>query len=488
VTVAIASSGCGEEGGGSEPEAPRGLARIALPGVPSRLDPQLTGAAGARPILRSLHTPLLAYRHAEGEEGAELVPALAEELPAVSENGRTYSLRLRKGMLYSDGTPIRASDFEFAIDRLRALNPADAGRYANIAAISADDGSGEITIRLAEPRGSFIKDLALPLAAPVPRNSEAGGSRSGPPSSGPLAVAPAGNLPGLLRLRRNPRFISVLEAGAELPEAKVDGVAISTSAGHPERFVPAEGNSLDVPYIWMNTQSPPFNDARVRQAVNHALDRERLVEILDGRLDPGEEILPEGMPGHETLALYPPDLARARELIREANPLDTEVTVWTDDSQDHRRIAGYYRNRLAGIGLAAAVRVIPHDAYAATVGALDAPGLDTGVAEVRPGSAHPSELLELLDGDRIAPVGNRNLSRVDIPELNAELDRLAESGLDRSEDGYAELDRDFMEEAVWAPLGQARITVLVSDRVDLDRVAIHPLFGLDLTSLVLEPR
>jgi peptide/nickel transport system substrate-binding protein len=238
----------------------------------------------------------------------------------------------------------------------------------------------------------------------------------------------------------------------------------------------------------MNTQSPPFNDARVRQAVNHALDRERLVEILDGRLDPGEEILPEGMPGHETLALYPPDLARARELIREANPLDTEVTVWTDDSRDHRRIAGYYRNRLAGIGLAALVRVIPHDAYAATVGALDAPGLDTGVAEVRPGSAHPSELLELLDGDRIAPVGNRNLSRVDIPELNAELDRLAESGLDRSEDGYAELDRDFMEEAVWAPLGQARITVLVSDRVDLDRVAIHPLFGLDLTSLVLEPR
>ena len=437
-------------------------------------------------MLRSLHTPLLAYRHADGEEGAELLPALAVELPQVTEDGRTYTLRLREGMLYSDGTPIRASDFEFAIDRLRALNPADARRYADIAEIRADDSSGRITIRLAEPRGSFAYDLALPFAAPVPRGW-AESDESGPPSSGQFEVVPPGGPPGLLRLDRNPRFRTVLEAGAELPEPEVLGVAVLTGARQPAGFVPVAGNSLEVAYIWMNTQSPPFNDARVRQAVNHALDRQRLVEILDGTLDPGEEILPEGMPGHETLAVYSPDLARARELITEANPLDTEVTVWTDDTRDDRRIARYYRNRLAAIGLTATLMVVPRGAHDDSVGDLDAPGLDTGVTEARPGSAHPAELLELLDGDRITPEGNQNLARVDIPELNAELDRLLMLMLDRSEDGYADLDRALMAEAVWAPLGQRRVAALVSDRLDLDRVVIHPLLGLDLTSLEPAP-
>jgi hypothetical protein len=104
------------------------------------------------------------------------------------------------------------------------------------------------------------------------------------------------------------------------------------------------------------------------------------------------------------------------------------------------------------------------------------------------GSAHPSELLELLDGDRIESAGNPNLSRVDIPELNAEIDLLSASALDPAEGGYADLDRAFMEEAVWAPVGQVRVAALVSDRIDLDRVSFHPLFGLDLTSLELVPR
>lgn len=430
--------------------------------------------------MRSVYTPLLAYRHSEGEEGAELIPGLADSLPRISADRRTYTLHLRPGMRYSDGTPIRASDFRRAVERLSRSGSRAAARYGDISAISTDDRTREIEIRLERPRSSFANDLASPLAAPL--RLPARGPASLPlPSSGPFAFGRSGyDRPVLVRNEVFERTIR--EAGAEIPAAEADRVVLGATGG----LVPVEANTLDLAYIWMNTQAPPFNDARVRQAVNHAIDRQRIVELLGGRLDPGEEILPEGMPGHETLALYQHDLDRARELITEANPLDTEVTVWTVDRPGSRRVAAYYRARLADLGLDTELRLLQAGAYGDAVGRLDAHGLDTGVASVEVDVAHPDELLRLLEGGRISARGNPNLSRVDVPEFNARLAGLRAEDLERAEDAYAELDRELMEQAVWAPLGQVRAVTLVSEDVDAERLVFHPLLGLDLTSLALE--
>jgi peptide/nickel transport system substrate-binding protein len=74
------------------------------------LDPNIAFTAEGLTAMYNTYLPLLTYAHANGEEGVEVVPALAESLPKISEDGKTYTLTLRKGLKYSDGTPVKASD------------------------------------------------------------------------------------------------------------------------------------------------------------------------------------------------------------------------------------------------------------------------------------------------------------------------------------------------------------------------------------------
>ncbi|HYI79844.1 MAG TPA: hypothetical protein VEW67_03195, partial [Thermoleophilaceae bacterium] len=71
----------------------------------------------------------------------------------------------------------------------------------------------------------------------------------------------------------------------------------------------------------------------------------------------------------------------------------------------------------------------------------------------------------------------------DVPELNEKMEKLGEEELGpEQEEAYAELDREFMEEAPWAPYGTRQVSTFVSDAIDLDAVIYSPIFGQDLTS------
>ena len=72
-------------------------------------------------------------------------------------------------------------------------------------------------------------------------------------------------------------------------------------------------DSINTYYFWMNTQKAPFNDMRVRQAINYAIDPEALNRVFGGRLHPTQQILPPGMPGYDEYKLYPgPDHAEGQ--------------------------------------------------------------------------------------------------------------------------------------------------------------------------------
>ena len=120
--IALAAFGvaaCGSEksegGGGGEGG---GEINIALTSFPDYVDPQLSYTVEGWEVLWNVYTPLLTYKHAKGKEGTQVVPALAEDMPDISPDGKTYKLKLRPNMKYSDGTPIKASDFAYGIQRL----------------------------------------------------------------------------------------------------------------------------------------------------------------------------------------------------------------------------------------------------------------------------------------------------------------------------------------------------------------------------------
>ena len=249
-------------------------------------------------------------------------------------------------------------------------------------------------------------------------------------------------------------------------------------------------DSINTYYFFMNTQKPPFNDVRVRQAINYAIDPDALNRIFGGRLHPTQQILPPGMPGYQEYELYPgPDLNKAKQLVAEANPADRDITVWTDDEPDRKRIGEYYHDLLTQLGFNATLKVIAGDVYWTTIGNESTPDVDTGFANWFQDFPHPDDFFRpLLHGESNLPTNSNNFSRVDIAANNAELDELLQKQLGDGgvADQYAALDRAYMEQAVWAPYGNEQFSTFTSERLDFEKAYHHLLFAQDFSAFVLK--
>jgi peptide/nickel transport system substrate-binding protein len=525
------SGGGGANGGGG---GGGGDINISMTSFPDYIDPQLSYTLEGWEVLYNTYVPLLTYKHAKGDEGTQVVPGLAKDMPEVSADGKTYKLTLRPNMKYSDGTPIKASDFTYAIQRLfkadsggsvfyepivGATEYAD-GKADKIAGITTDDSTGAITIALTEANGTFENLLALTFAAPVPPSTplDKDATKSPPPSSGPFMITKV-EQPQTLTMERNPNFNTVKDAGAtEVADAHVDKITITQNKSNAAQVTGVEQGTIDFMvdppdadrlaevkskfsdrfrfeesintyYFWMNTQTAPFNDIRVRQAINYAVDPEALNRVFGGRMHPSQNILPPGMPGYEELKLYPgPDMAKAKALLAEANPSDKNITVWTDDEPDRKRIGEYYHDLLTQLGFNATLKVIAGDVYFTTIGNMSTPDLDTGFGDWFQDFPHPDDFFRpLLNGKSVLPTNGNNFSHVAIPELDAKMDQLLTQQLtDDVKKQYAALDKAYMEQAVWAPYGNEQFTTFVSERIDFDKAYHHLLFNQDYSALALK--
>ncbi|MBX9919877.1 MAG: ABC transporter substrate-binding protein [Mycolicibacterium frederiksbergense] len=512
-----------------------GEINITMTSFPDYIDPQLSYTLEGWEVLYNTYTPLLTYKHAKGEEGTAVVPGLAEGMPEISPDGKTYKLKLRQGMKYSDGTPIKASDFTYAIQRLFKADSGGSVFYSGIvgapeyaegtadtiSGIVTDDATGDITITLDGPNGTFENVLGLPFAAPVPPSTPLSddATNNPPASSGPFMITSV-EAPQTLTMERNPNFQSVLDAGAtEVADASVDKIIVTQNKSNTAQVTGVEQNTIDFMvdppdadrlqevktrfgerfrmeesintyYFWMNNQTAPFNDVRVRQAVNYAIDPEALNRVFGGRMHPTQQVLPPGMPGYEEYKLYPgPDMNRAKALLAEANPADRDITVWTNDEPDRKRIGEYYHDVLNQLGFNATLKVIAGDVYFTTIGNQSTPDLDTGFGNWFQDFPHPDDFFRpLLNSDAILPTNGNNFSRASYPELDAKMDELLTRQLTEgdTEAQYAALDKAYMEQAAWAPYGNEQFTTFVSDRIDFDKAYHHLLFNQDWSALALK--
>jgi peptide/nickel transport system substrate-binding protein len=520
------------------PDAPSGASaangepttlRAAFGSFPDYMDPQLSYTTEGWTAMYDTYIPLLTYRRANGRAGAEVIPGLVKDLPRVTNGGRTYTVFLRKGLRYSDGTPVRASDFEHAIKRLFKLFSGGSPFYTvivgarrferrgrgGISGIVTDNKTGRITIRLLRATGTFTQLLALPFAAPVPPSTPMGDqSFNPPPATGPYAIIKSE--PGVgWTYMRNPAW----EAGndqlmPQLPDGHADRIEVRVVRNEktrlrqvlsgklnwtqdrpsPDRYVELRRKyggtqfraepTLNTEYFWMNTTKPPFNDLRVRRAANYAVDRSVLRRIYGGALAPSQQILPPGIPGYRKFEPYEYDMVRARRLVAAANPADRRVTVWTDTEGQHAEAAAYYRSQLEKIGLRPRLRVLGSLGYFLVIANRSTPDLDTGWGNWFHDYPHPDDFFRpLLFGRSILPRNNGNFAQIDVPALDKKIVKLARSPLSPShERRYAALDRDFTKLAPWVSYGNLSLATIVSKAIDLDGVVWNPTFGAALTS------
>jgi peptide/nickel transport system substrate-binding protein len=525
----VACGGGDDETSGGGESAQGGNLDITYASFPDYMDPSLSYTAEGWTAMGEVYIPLLTYKHAEGEEGAEVIPGLAEDLPRISNGGKTYTLQLRPDLKYSDGSPVKASDFPFAVERMIKLDSGGlpfytgivgAERFAEtkqgkITGIKANDATGEIVINLTKPRGTFSNELGLMFVAPLPQDTPIEDmSPNPPPATGPYMLTKVKTGKGW-EYERNPWWEKAnSKALPDLPTGSVDTAKVSvirnpqTQVNDIEqgtynfmqnpppasRFVEVkekfEGTQFRVEptistyYFWFNTQEPPFDDVKVRQAVNYAISTDALERIYAGSIAGTHQILPPGMPGYEEFDLYPYDLAKAKEMIKEASPSDMDITVWGDTESPNNEAAEYLDGVLTDLGFSTTLKILNADNYFTVIGNATTPDLDTGWSDWFQDYPHPNDFFQpMLAGESILPNNNGNFAKIDVPELNKKITELGEQELGSEQvEAYKELDREYMELAPWAPYGTRTLSTFVSEEIDLDKVIFSPTFSQYLTS------
>jgi peptide/nickel transport system substrate-binding protein len=522
--VCAALAGCGSGEGSNDSRVLKGTYLF----FPDALDPGLSFTLEGATALHNSYIPLLTYAPESGKAGTELIPGLAKELPKIDQGGRRYTLFLRPGLEYSDGTPVRASDFRFSIERLFRINSPGSTFYTKIvgaeqfaktkkgtiAGISSDDAGGKIVIRLTEPSGYFSYILGLQYGALLPPGTPAEDQTPNPPpATGPYVITEVN--PGRSwEYERNPAWAANGEAMPDWPDGHVDKIKLEVRSNPiaatdevekgkvdwlknpppPERYAEVrdrfegtqfrEESQISVYYFWMNTQVPPFDDVKVRRAVNYAVDPAALERIYAGTVKATQQVLPADMPGYEKFDPYPYNLAKAKKLIAEADPSDREITLWSLNLVPTNEAGAYYQQVLETLGFDVTLKQVDASNYFTVIGNSTTPDLDTGFANWLLDYPHPNDYFApQLTGEAILPAGNSNYAMFDDPAVNAKTRELGRLQLGPEvEREYAALDRTVMKQAPWAPFGALLLGTFVADSIDLDKLVVSPIYGQDLTS------
>jgi peptide/nickel transport system substrate-binding protein len=533
----LAASACGDDdgGGGDQQAGSGGSIRIGTVG-PDEYDPVLFQTLPAVQALQPVYTGLLTFRHAEGEPGARVIPGLAEDVPEPTNGGRTYEFQLREGLEYSDGSLVKASDFENTIKRLLKL----AGPYssfltgiegaaefqengdfdADIPGIETDDRTGEITINLTEPDTKLKFALAEPYTAPTPaaKSPPKSLTKSPPPGVGPYRIEVVDpsrefvltrnrrfDIPGLPKghLDRITGVVteSIPRMTQDVIRGKLDYMTEDPAGDllplvrqrYPDRFR-EDANPPNTYYFFLNVTIPPFDSKEAREAVNYATDSRALVRVFGGRLEPSCNFLPPGVAGYEELdckygdASGGPDLERARELVERSGYEGEEVTVWTIVGDPWEAIADYYRDVLAQIGFEAETKALDQQVYFEQIG-LRRTRAQTGFTSWLQDFPHPGDFFEpLLGADSLSSEPTLNNGFVDDPHIEEVLDELRGEDPEEVADEWAELD-DYVvnERAYIVPYGNEKTSTFFSERMDFERCAgVHPVWKNDWTEFCLK--
>jgi len=488
------------------------------------LDPALSYTVEGWGIMWNVYLPLLGYKHVNGPDGATIVPYLAQDLPKVTNGGKTYNLTLRQGLKYSNGTPVKASDFKASIVRdFKVDSPgvgffggivgSDNAKSGSISGITTDDATGKITINLKAPQGDFENILATTFAALVPANSPAKDQSATPlPSTGPYMIKSyKANKQAIVV--RNPNF-DVSKFGGNVPKGNPDkmtidilgdpGVALQRVINGqddydfqqppPDRLSTIQSkyaNQIKVYtpantyYFFMNDRVPPFDNLKARQAVEYAIDRQALVRVYGGLGQPTENILPPTYPSYKKHDLYPFNLAKAKQLVAASGDKGMAVTVWNHDRGNDPKATAYLVDQLNKIGFKAKEKIINSAVYWTTVG-NQATKAQIGFADWFQDYPHPLDWFDvLLNGSRITQTHNNNYSNFDNASVNAKIESLKKQpSLTSSVNAqWASLDNQIMEQAPWAPFMNRQFIDFFNSDIDLSCYVQHVLYQFDFATI-----
>ncbi len=494
VLAAVALQGCAH--------APReaGVIRLTQEGDASSLDPAKAYDTTCIPYVRVLYRGLLDY-----DDKAALKPEVARSYK-VSPDGKNYTFSLRPDVFFHSGRRVVAEDFRYAIERV--LNPKTASdgssfygvivgadefvkdlakpvaarKYLHVSGIEVPN-QNTIRFRLKAADSTFLNTLALPFAYAVPREHVEKLAREGkdlseyPDGCGPFKLKEWTHDARLI-LERNPKYFQ-----PSLPRANRIEVQFGNSSslqimrfeqGQSDLLMISDTNApdflrlthdpkwkpwithapmMDVRYVTLNCEMKPFTDKRVRQAMNYAINRPRIVSFLAGRGTLAKGLLPPQMPGYNpNLKGYEYNPAKAKALIREAGmegkfpPLE----MWYSTNEPwYEKAAQSIQGDLKQIGVTITTRGVRYAEMKAKAGTRHS--LEMAIMGWLQDYTDPANFFDpLVNGKSITPTASLNRAFYSNPKVNKLLDAaLVERNRAKRLAMYQAAEKIVVDDAPW---------------------------------------
>jgi peptide/nickel transport system substrate-binding protein len=390
-----------------------GTMRLVANAAAGTLDPQINYTLQYWQLYQSMYDGLVTFKHAKGSEGFVIVPDLAEEMPKAEDGGKTYVFKLRKGIKFSNGQEVTVKDVVASFQRIFKISGPTSGTFYNgivgadaclkkadtctlEGGVVGDEAAGTVTIHLVAPDSEIFDKLAVPHAVVLPAGTppKDQGSAIIPGTGAYMAAAYDTNKQ--LKLVRNPHFTEWSKDAQ--PDGYPDEIDMDFGLTEEAEVTAVENGQADwifdqppadrlgelgskykdrlfintltaMYYMPMNTNLPPFNNLKARQAVSYAVDRKATVKLFGGPklAAPACQILPPGFPGYEPYCPFTknpgekwtaPDLAKAKQLVKESGTAGQKVTIVVEDLAPNRAIGVYMQSLLKSLGYVADVKVM----------------------------------------------------------------------------------------------------------------------------------
>lgn len=380
--TAMVLVGCGKDSGtnekegegnasSSEPESEKvekspSVVRIAMATEVDNLDPYQSAATDTLSMMENVFDGLL-----DTDEKGELIPNLAESY-AISENGLTYTFKLKEGVKFHDGSTFTAEDVVYSYSKLAGLTTGEpmSSKFAGVSAVEATS-EFEVVVTLKEINSSF---LAANIAAIVPSEYEEQSTK--PIGAGPFKFKEYKAGQELVFVKNEDYYLEGKTPKVDevqfkiMPDTESSILAmqageIDVLPGVSEQGLVQLGDAVEVvsgpqnmvQLMALNNSFEPFSDVRVRQAMNFAIDKDTIIDtVAEGKATKlGSNFSPamdfyfeEGLEDY-----YAPNLEKANELMADAgyaDGFDLQLTV-PSDYQFHVDTAQMIANQLQQINI-----------------------------------------------------------------------------------------------------------------------------------------
>ncbi|MBX6351357.1 MAG: ABC transporter substrate-binding protein [Clostridia bacterium] len=378
--LAAACGGGGQTAGGSEQpsgqapsEASAGpvVITIGIDADPPNLDPAGSTARVDRYVQNNIFDKLY-----DIDEHMNIVPDLAAALPDISEDGKVYTIPIRQGVNFSDGTPVNADAVVFNLERYLDPSSPRASELSSVEKVEkVDDYTVRITLKAPfAPLLYTLTDRAGMIGSPAAIQKEGADFQQNPVGSGPFVFV--SRIKGdQIVLKKNPNYwkpglpkadeiiwkvvtdenvkVVNLKAGQLDIINTVPAQSVADLSSNPD-FKVVSNASLGFQGFFLNVTQPPFDNVYLRRAVDEAIDRQALVNVVfQDTAVPGYGPFGPTSPAAAASGQVPaPNLDQAKaDLAKGGKPDGFSFTFKTATSPVNQQVAQVVQNMLAKVGI-----------------------------------------------------------------------------------------------------------------------------------------